>query len=70
MHRRGGSCRRCCASAVPRALEIHDGDGKGAGRVGVDETNDGLQLVAPSIGLASRCQAVEKGEGRTCMDYL
>lgn len=23
--------------------------------VGVDETNDGLQLVAPSIGLASRC---------------
>lgn len=37
--------------------------------VGVGETNDGLQLVAPSIGLASRSQAVEKGEGRTCIDY-
>lgn len=57
MRSRGGSfCRRCCASAVPRVagIQSHDGDGKGGRPVGVGETDDGLQLVAPSIGLASR----------------
>lgn len=65
MHRRGGSCRRCCGAAsagIPRWRWQR-------GRpVGVGETNDRL-LVAPSIGLASRSQAVEKGEGRACIDY-
>lgn len=69
MHRRGGSCRRCCASAVPRVLESHDGDGKGAGRWGSRRTMD-CSLSLPASAWRAGVPGRGEGErGELCIDY-
>jgi hypothetical protein len=62
---------RCVsASALPRVSEIHDGDGKGAGRWGSTRRDERWTAACRSQHRLGDpvSQAVEKGEGRTCLD--